>query len=1129
LQEVVKRFGWNVIVPDFESQIDGHVTVGGSKLSWTDCRVKGMRLRTDDPISFDESIAQLKKLKGIEIVGDKITGDLKFLQNLTDLEFLVLHAPVVSGNLSSLENLTELKVLDLSRSDAITGDLASLQDVRRLHSLHLPDLQVTGHLKDLASSWSLWSLNLRNTRLMGDLAYLRFAKAMHKIDLSHTNVLGDIDVMLEWRNIKHVDFSHTRVSGEMTGRELLPWEQLHKPVQLLDSEPIPRTIPWHTPKLKTLNLGHTQVTFLPKAWAKYGNSFVDGIMPQLTQLDLSGISLNTSVSKLLFFLQDCRELSSLKAADCDLTGKIPSFLDAQAHGKLRFRLKFLGESLVTLDLSGNYLSEVMDLPSACQSVILSRNKGSIGFAKDVFQQAIAAGVYLDLQSSVFENQLEAVNMIEEGVINMTISRTTINQDQGFACYDVDHSLLQVSPDMFAPQKLCSCVPGRKGSGVQCQKCPKNFFSEDYSGKCTPCPDGSTSPEGSSSPNHCRCKGGELFKQQEWTCGCPAMHALFDNHCVKCSDLHLNCSSPGTNALSALPQPGFTRLGNSIRAFQCLKPSARCNAIEHGPKDGCEDGYSGPLCSECSPKYYAIGSACKPCTVAARRSFAVRVLCFLMLVLALGTVFWRLWRSSHPVSLPQAALKELLKRQAPILLQMCQLWAILAYLSTNSSSLAMAARVGDHHLASANFWEVPYVHGALLSLQDLKNAFNLQCIYDGSKLRFTFSLIAPIFPLFVLLCCCVLELKRRGLGIRVALQVITYLYIGGASDSAALLTCQKTDAGGDRLPDNFTFRQVMPSIFCNEKSMWNSFVYVVGYFTAFCYGVVIPSCLFYVFSRQYLVLQNSQMTGSAAAHLLGDLRICLYEIRGKSTEKVSRKDENFTRRLVATAAAYISVLVRGPVRVRIEDGIAIVNFDQGEGEPLERGECPPNDLAAWTLETRLHERAVTLRCRTIARMLQERSILDVVAPNDRVLLGSQHLLSKYMLSQNLWMEIVKKLAAVSLVRLVVSVKGLEFSLGITLTMAATTAMMQPYSQKQVNVLQSCSFLCLALAAWSFASQGVWLSRMALALPFCVSLVQCLQPDGPENLAERLRQDLQAQLPALQRGETVEVNAEICNFI
>lgn len=157
-----------------------------------------------------------------------------------------------------------------------------------------------------------------------------------------------------------------------------------------------------------------------------------------------------------------------------------------------------------------------------------------------------------------------------------------------------------------------------------------------------------------------------------TCGCPAMHALLDDDCVKCNDLHLNCSSPGTNALFALPQPGFKRLGNSVRAYQCLKPSTRCNAVEHGPKDGCEDGYSGPLCSECSPKHYAIGSACKPCTVAARRLFAVRVLCFLVLVLTLGIVFWRLRRSSHSVSLPQAALKELLKRQAPILLQMCGL-------------------------------------------------------------------------------------------------------------------------------------------------------------------------------------------------------------------------------------------------------------------------------------------------------------------------------------------------------------------------------------------------------------------------------------------------------------------------
>lgn len=52
------------------------------------------------------------------------------------------------------------------------------------------------------------------------------------------------------------------------GRDPSTAAQLHKPVHLLNSEAIPRTLPWRTTKLKTLNLGHTPVTFLPKAWEK---------------------------------------------------------------------------------------------------------------------------------------------------------------------------------------------------------------------------------------------------------------------------------------------------------------------------------------------------------------------------------------------------------------------------------------------------------------------------------------------------------------------------------------------------------------------------------------------------------------------------------------------------------------------------------------------------------------------------------------------------------------------------------------------------------------------------------------------------------------------------------------------
>lgn len=47
-----------------------------------------------------------------------------------------------------------------------------------------------------------------------------------------------------------------------------------------------------------------------------------------------------------------------------------------------------------------------------------------------------------------------------------------------------------------------------------------------------------------------------------------------------------------------------------------------------------------------------------------------------------------------------------------------------------------------------------------------------------------------------------------------------------------------------------------------------------------------------------------------------------------------------------------------------------------------------------------------------------------------------------------MEIVQKLVAVSLVSAVGSANGFQFSVAITLTMAATSAMVEPYAKPQV---------------------------------------------------------------------------------
>ena len=121
------------------------------------------------------------------------------------------------------------------------------------------------------------------------------------------------------------------------------------------------------------------------------------------------------------------------------------------------------------------------------------------------------------------------------------------------------------------------------------------------------------------------------------------------------------------------------------------------------------------------------------------------------------------------------------------------------------------------------------------------------------------------------------------------------------------------------------------------------------------------------------------------------------------------------------------------------------------------------------------------------MLTERSILQDVATSDRVISGAKTLLLKYALcsfastkglqikldilptsehlriccfftlltlgaypGRSIWMEIVQKLVAVFLVSVVASANGLQLSVAITLMMAATSAMVQPFARPQVRL-------------------------------------------------------------------------------
>ena len=91
-----------------------------------------------------------------------------------------------------------------------------------------------------------------------------------------------------------------------------------------------------------------------------------------------------------------------------------------------------------------------------------------------------------------------------------------------------------------------------------------------------------------------------------------------------------------------------------------------------------------------------------------------------------------------------------------------------------------------------------------------------------------------------------------------------------------------------LPADYTFRSATPAILCTEHTKMKFCVDIIGYVCAFGYAVVIPTFMLYLFYRQRVVLRSSRMiTGAAACQ--GDLKVCLQEIQGSTTERISRQD------------------------------------------------------------------------------------------------------------------------------------------------------------------------------------------------------------------------------------------------
>lgn len=463
----------------------------------------------------------------------------------------------------------------------------------------------------------------------------------------------------------------------------------------------------------------------------------------------------------------------------------------------------------------------------------------------------------------------------------------------------------------------------------------------------------------------------------------------------------------------------------------------------------------------------------------------------------------------PVSV-KSLLQKLITLQAPVLLQMVQLWSVLSRLGRSSSSPYSGSSRSGQSLP-----EVPYLEALQLTTTELQNSLNLQCAFNAETVRMLAALSSPVVPLLLLACCAALELYRAGFGVSMALKTLTLLFIGGASSASELLSCQSVDGDGERLGD-FAFRKAIRHLRCSETDGVAFWVDMVGYSSALAYGVLIPLFLVGLMVRQYFALQEARLFyASAEGGTPQHVTLRLQTLHGQLPE------EALPKRLLAAVAAHMAVHCRGKWLVQLQDGYISATSSGGEEIPADH-----LDLMKVVADAKTSRNIDVLRSRRVAEMLTERIMLEEA--KDRWLIGSQPLLCKYTLCQDVWMDVVMKLFAVALVSCVSMSDAWKWAIAFSLGMAVLVGACQPYMWPQVSQLQSLSCFCLALASLAFVYDCAWLARIALLAPVLLLLWQVLSPDCTEALAERLYQELQLELPKFQRGEGHEVIVQQLRF-
>lgn len=118
-----------------------------------------------------------------------------------------------------------------------------------------------------------------------------------------------------------------------------------------------------------------------------------------------------------------------------------------------------------------------------------------------------------------------------------------------------------------------------------------------------------------------------------------------------------------------------------------------------------------------------------------------------------------------------------------------------------------------------------------------------------------------------------------------------------------------------------FRPLFPELLCSESSGMAAWVDWIGLITAASYGLLIPCFLVLLFAKQHIVMlpsKNFLATKKAVEQRKVSLEIHFGEA------SVHLEDTLLVKRLLAAAAAYIALNLRGPVLVELlKDRVRLV--------------------------------------------------------------------------------------------------------------------------------------------------------------------------------------------------------------